>query len=151
MNETFASPLPRPTGVGPDSPVPVALNNSFSYDFKVKKPGGGPYPYCLYSGFAITIKANPNDLDANALYQGCSGQTDDPFTVVDNSIGLMALHVPAITMSTVLNVDTNYYVDVQIVSIIDEVYTLIRDTIRPWKQITDLIYVSHGGILGPPH
>ena len=137
MNETFSSPLPRPTGVGPDSPVPVALNNSFAYDFKVKKPGGGPYPYCSTSEFIASVKSSPSDLDAAALYQKRTGDTGDPFSIVDNSIGLMAIRIPAATMAAALDADVNYYVDVQIICPTGEVYTLIQDTIRPWKQTTD--------------
>ena len=48
----------------------------------------------------------------------------------------MNFRVPATIMASVLAADTEYYMDVQIITPLGEVYTIIKDVIRAWKQPT---------------
>jgi hypothetical protein len=139
MNTTFAGRFVRPEGVPETEPLPIALNNSFTFDLEVRKVPGGRFKFLSTSTLYMTIKLNLTDADGSAKFQSKTGDPDDPFLVVNNSRGLARVDVPAATMLAALVKDTIYYVDVEVITPEGAVYTVLQDTIRPWKQTTDAV------------
>lgn len=137
MNTTYAAKIKRPPGVSEEDPLLIPVSNPLSLHLNVRWTTGGVYKNLATSKKWVTIKSNLAALDTAAEIYLASGETGDPFTVVDSKRGRLDCLIPSSLMKTLL-VGTVYYIDIQILED-GEPYTVLYDRLRPYQSVTKTV------------
>lgn len=136
MNRVATVRLTRPPGIGAEEPVPIPINNTLEMHAEARYGDGQPVNF-TNAKIYLTIKSVLANSDELAELQIDSASDSTCFDI--SATVHYAITIPAGDLVSALSVDTNYYIDTQIVLASGKVFTHLYDLIRPFQQVTKAI------------